>query len=85
MIKVFNCIECGICCKNIHVVDQLSDYHNGDGVCFNLDLLTNRCKIYDNRPDICNVNKSFNLYFKSVMTREEYDKKNLEGCKLLWT
>lgn len=80
----FICNQCGLCCRNINLVNQLKEFHNGDGVCKYLDLETNLCKIYDNRPDICNVEKSYKLFFSSIYSEEEYIKMNYEGCEVLW-
>lgn len=81
---MFNCIRCGLCCKNIHLVDELKNFHNGDGICRYLDLQTNLCNIYHNRPDICNVEKSYEKIFYKKYTKEEYINMNYKGCKVLW-
>ena len=80
----FRCIKCGLCCKNIQLVPQLHEYHNGDGICRFLDLKTNLCSIYNHRPDICNVEKSYELYFSNHYTEEEYLEMNYIGCETLW-
>ena len=80
----FECNMCGLCCRNIHLIDQLKDYHNGDGICMYLDLKTNLCAIYENRPIICNVEKSYQVYFSQLYTEEEYIEMNHKGCKVLW-
>lgn len=79
---MFICSKCGICCRNIDKIPQLSKYHNGDGVCIYL-TDDNLCSIYDRRPDICNVNRMYEKEYKMIMTREEFDKLNMQGCKLL--
>ena len=83
MKKKFICKGCGLCCKSIHLVEELSDYHNGNGICVNLDLKTLKCKIYEKRPTICNVEKSYDIYFSDKFSEEEYLKKNYEGCDFL--
>lgn len=80
----FECIQCGLCCRNIHLIPELKEYHNGDGICMYLNIDTNLCEIYDKRPIICDVEKSYKTFFESFMTEEEYLKKNYEGCELLW-
>ena len=60
----------------------MKEYHNGDGVCIHL-REDNLCDIYSDRPDICNVKKMFEIKYKKYMSRDEYDRLNEEGCKLL--
>lgn len=64
----FPCSGCGCCCKRIKSVVEvlkLKDINsplyfaygwNSKGVCNNLDK-QNKCKIYENRPLICNIEK----------------------------
>lgn len=84
MNKKFICIQCGVCCKNIHLIEELKDFDMGNGVCRYLDTENNLCKIYKNRPEICNVEKSFDNYYKNFYTEEEYLALNYKGCQLLW-
>lgn len=80
----FKCNQCGLCCKNIHLIDELKDFHQGDGICKYLDIETNLCKIYEIRPDICNVEKSYENYYSQLYSREDYLQLNQEGCMVLW-
>ena len=80
--EMFECKRCGLCCKNIKNIPELKDYHNGDGVCVHL-THDNLCEIYNNRPDICDVNKMFEIKYHNIMTRDEYDRLNGYGCKVL--
>lgn len=64
----FPCSGCGCCCKRIKSVVEvlkLKDINsplyfpyawNSKGVCNNLDK-QNKCKVYENRPLICNIEK----------------------------
>ena len=79
---MFVCTKCGICCRNIDKIPELSSYHTGDGVCvYSSD--ENLCTIYDIRPDICNVDRMYQKVYKNIMPRELYDEYNMQGCKLL--
>ena len=78
---MFQCDKCGMCCRNLYLSELYSDLDRGDGVCKY--LKGNLCSIYENRPLKCRVDDSYEIYFKSVMTREEYDRMNQEACKLL--
>lgn len=79
---MFTCTKCGLCCCNIDLVPELSEYDMGNGVCIHL-TEDNLCDIYSSRPDICNVEKMFDTKYRYLMSKEEYDHLNEEGCKLL--
>ncbi len=78
---MFQCDKCGMCCRNLQLSELYSDLNRGDGICKYLE--GNLCSIYENRPLKCRVDDSYEIYFKSVMTREEYDRMNQEACELL--
>lgn len=75
----FPCIRCGTCCRHIDQIETLSSFDRGDGQCIYLE--GNLCSIYACRPDICNVDKMYELYFKNKFTKEEYYQLNKQGCK----
>ena len=79
---MFKCIKCGLCCRNIDKVPELSDFHTGDGICIYL-TRDNTCSIYSRRPNICNVDTMYEDVYKLYMSRTEFDKINMEGCKEL--
>jgi len=82
MDKTFICNRCGLCCRNIHLSKELANFHNGNGICFYLDQETDLCTIYENRPTICNVEKSYEKY-AAYYSEEEYLALNYKGCELL--
>jgi len=79
----FKCDECGLCCQHIDRVPSLKDLDIGNGVCKFLDMATNRCRIYFNRPDLCNVAVGYQKYFAEFYTEEEYLWLNYEACAKL--
>ncbi len=79
---MFTCIKCGFCCRNIGSIPELAEFHTGDGICIYLSD-DNLCDIYAIRPDICNVEKMYELTYKAIMSKSEYERRNMEGCKLL--
>lgn len=85
MKKMFCCNQCGLCCRNIHLVPDLKDFNIGEGVCKYLDLQTNKCLIYNERPLVCNVEKSFESIYSAFMSEDKYILLNQKGCELLWT
>lgn len=79
---MFKCTKCGICCRNIDKIPELSGFHTGNGICVHLSD-NNLCNIYPNRPDICNVDKMYELKYKTLMSKEEYETLNMESCRVL--
>lgn len=77
----FICDKCGLCCKNIKGIDELKDYHDGNGICKYL-TNDNLCSIYQNRPGVCNGEYVFETYFSKIFTKEEFIKKSYEICKI---
>ena len=73
----FLCSQCSACCRNIK---GLGLPHNGDGVCLNLDKQTNKCSIYEDRPEICRVDRMFENHFKSKMSKKEFFILNTKAC-----
>ena len=76
---MFKCNKCGECCRNLDKSLLYNQLHDGDGICRYLE--GNLCSIYETRPILCQVDKSYDLYFKELMTRQEYEKLNYEACK----
>lgn len=75
---MFKCDKCGQCCRHLANSEVYKELDRGDGVCKYLD--GNLCSIYDDRPVICNIDKAFELYFKHVISKEDYIKLNQEAC-----
>ena len=75
----FECDRCGICCQHIDVIPQLKEFDSGNGRCVHL-LENNLCEIYLNRPEICNVERMYELYFKDKISEDEYIWQNKMGC-----
>tara|TARA_R110002095_G_scaffold177429_1_gene154744 strand:+ start:44 stop:340 length:297 start_codon:yes stop_codon:yes gene_type:complete len=76
----FLCSKCSACCRNVGDLDLPSD---DNGVCLNLDQENNTCKIYNTRPDICRVDKTFEDSFKDTMTKKEFYVWNTKACHWL--
>lgn len=80
--KKFECDCCGLCCRHINK-NLLKNFDSGDGVCKFLDREKNLCRIYKNRPDICNVETGYKKYFSGKYSWEEFLKINYEICEEL--
>ena len=83
MTTAFKCDGCGLCCRHIDRVPPLKYLDAGNGVCKFLDEATNRCRIYSNRPDLCNVAVGYEKYFSKLYTEEEYLQLNYDACAQL--
>jgi len=80
---MFPCSGCGLCCKHIESITELKDYDLGNGVCKHLDVITNSCAIYDSRPDICKVDKMFDMEYHKYFSKKDFYVKNAEVCNSL--
>ena len=76
------CDRCGICCQHIDLIPQLKEFDSGNGRCVHLSE-NNLCEIYLDRPDICNVERMYELFFKDNISEEEYVSQNKMGCSEL--
>jgi Fe-S-cluster containining protein len=56
----------------------LSGYDKGNGVCRYLS--NNLCSIYENRPQVCSIEKMYFSYFKNVFTEQEFIDINIKAC-----
>jgi len=87
----FPCTGCGSCCKRIANAVKHYDIKNPkdpmyfpytwdeNGVCENL-TQNNQCKVYENRPLLCNVEK-FAEYKK--LDKIEFYKANIRACNYM--
>lgn len=80
---IFDCDKCGVCCKNLDKNEIYATLDRGDGICKNLDEHKNLCKIYSNRPLLCNVVEAYKKLFSNYLSYEDYKKLNKKNCKIL--
>ena len=59
------CEKCGLCCKKINCMHLTKD---------------NLCAIYETRPVVCNVEKTYEVYFARVMSKQEFEQMNRKIC-----
>ena len=86
--KSFNCTECGLCCTKVGgIIQNLGEADpkiraayaefpfkfDQEGVCEKYDPKTKHCTVYNDRPDICNVDKMYyKVYHKIYKTKASY-------------
>lgn len=80
---MFKCDCCGLCCMNLRMSLLYGDLDRGDGACKYLDFDTKLCLVYENRPEKCNVNKMYELYYRGLMKRKQYYQLNYSVCRTL--
>ena len=80
---MFPCSGCGLCCQNITGVEGLEKFDTGTGICEHFNISNNSCSIYDNRPDICNIDKMYKLKYNQFFTKHEFYYENARVCNLL--
>ncbi len=80
---MFLCDQCGLCCMQIGSSSLYDGLDRGDGICIFFDEEVRICKVYDNRPLQCNVDKVYETYFKEKMSQEEFYELNYKICKKL--
>lgn len=80
---MFPCTECGLCCQNIRNIEELKSYDLGNGTCKYFNKLNNQCIIYHDRPNICRVDKMFELVYYKEFTRKEFYIENAKACNKL--
>jgi Fe-S-cluster containining protein len=77
---MYPCTKCGCCCRKVGLLfndNQLGFPYRAkeNGECEMLE--NNKCKVYDNRPTICNIDKIIEIL---RVDKEEYYKKNIQAC-----
>ena len=75
---MFECDKCGECCRHLNRNLVYASLDRGDGVCLYLE--GNECSIYEDRPILCRVDDSYEVYFSTQYTKEEYYRLNKEAC-----
>jgi Fe-S-cluster containining protein len=80
---IFPCSSCGLCCQNISTIKELKNYDLGNGVCKYFDVLNKSCEIYNSRPEICQIDRMFQIKYNNYFTKEEFYIENAKVCNSL--
>jgi Fe-S-cluster containining protein len=80
---VFPCTSCGLCCQNIGGIKELKEFDLGNGICKYFDFGNRKCSIYEDRPNICRVDKMFDLVYYKNFTRKDFYVGNAKVCNAL--
>ena len=77
----FICEKCGVCCRHIDTIPELREFDNGFGVCIH--LKGSLCDIYEHRPDICSIERMYELRFSDMLSKEQYYALSARACRML--
>lgn len=78
--SVFPCQQCGLCCQHVQLSRETQFLDRGDGVCRHHDVTSKLCRIYQGRPDICRVDRLYEMRFAQFYDWDEYVALNLQAC-----
>ena len=81
--ETFPCSQCGTCCRSLKNNLLLETLDRGDGICRYLDDATSHCRIYDKRPEYCNVRLMWLKHFSKVTSWKEFVSMNKAICQKL--
>jgi len=79
----FPCARCGLCCQNVHLAAETRFLDRGDGACQHYDADTKGCAIYNERPDICRVDRYYTTHYAQQYSWDDFVALNLEVCATL--
>jgi len=80
---MFPCTGCGLCCQNITAIVELKEYDLGNGTCKYFDAVSGNCKIYETRPDICRIDKMFDMKYHKQFNKDEFYQLNADACNTM--
>ncbi len=80
---MFPCTNCGLCCQNISLIEELRDFDSGNGTCRYYNTIDLKCNIYETRPNICRVEKMFDLQYFKYFSQNEFYIVNAKVCNEL--
>lgn len=81
MSEPFPCTGCGACCKSVLLSELTAALDRGDGTCRYFDNVLSTCTIYDDRPDICNIQRTYEQYYKPNIGWSKFVALNLIACE----
>lgn len=80
---MFNCEQCGACCRTVGKTELGKHLALPNGICKYLNQKTNLCTIYKDRPIYCNVDKYYEKYLFDKISKQEFYDMNKKECDKL--
>lgn len=81
--RAFPCTQCGQCCRNVHLAVETRSLDRGDGACRHYSDADKRCMIYESRPDVCRVDRQYEMHYAEQYSWEAFVEANVEVCRVL--
>lgn len=78
---MFNCEQCGACCRNVGKTELGKQLALPNGICKYLNQKTNLCTIYKDRPIFCNIDEYYKKYLYKIISLDMFYKLNKQQCK----
>lgn len=80
----FPCYQCGACCMNISDAPEIGEWATATGACRYYDPDKCQCQIYDRRPTVCNVWKTYRQQYENRdVSWDDFVYTNMLNCCLL--
>ncbi len=83
MMRAFPCTQCGKCCQNVHLAEETRFLDRGDGTCKHYSDSGKQCTVYADRPDICRVDRQYEMNYANRYSWDEFVDLNLQVCAVL--
>ncbi|EMT5586590.1 TPA: YkgJ family cysteine cluster protein [Providencia stuartii] len=81
--ELFPCDKCGACCRHVDRANETQFLDRGDGICKHYNEISMLCTIYEERPDICRVDKQYLLHYHDQYTWHEFVEVNRIACEII--
>jgi Fe-S-cluster containining protein len=82
-LPTFPCTQCGLCCRHVNLSDQTQFLDRGDGACRYYDEAAKGCSIYETRPDICRVDRQYQMHYAQQYSWITFIELNTKVCRVL--
>lgn len=79
----FPCYRCGACCRHVDLAELTRFLDRGDGICRHYDEAGKSCGIYEHRPDICCIDRQYQLHYSKQYSWKDFVRLNLQACAQL--
>lgn len=81
--KEFPCTQCGLCCQHVDKAIETRALDRGDGTCKHYNSASKHCAIYEQRPDICRIDRQYEINYAEKMSWEYFVVLNIQACEAL--
>ena len=79
----FPCNRCGACCRQVHRAQETRYLDRGDGTCHHYEDSVGACSIYNERPEVCRVDRQYELHYAQHFSWVEFIRLNMDACVII--